>query len=155
MNHRDPMSGPGACTVSCARHRWASWVGQLLAAGILGQTLFFKFSGAEESRHIFQVLGAEPWGRWGTGVAELVAVTFLLWPRWAAVGGLMTVGLMTGAVASHLLRLGLVVRDDGGLLFGLAVTAWLAGALVLWLRRYELPWIGPRLGGVVGAAGRG
>ena len=51
----------------------ASWLCQLTAAAILGQTLFFKFTGAPESRYIFATLGVEPWGRIGTGVLELVA----------------------------------------------------------------------------------
>ena len=40
-----------------------SWLLQLVAAGILLQTLFFKFTGAEESVYIFTTLGVEPWGR--------------------------------------------------------------------------------------------
>ncbi len=47
------------------------WVARILAAIIMAQTLFFKFSGAEESIAIFTKMGVEPWGRYLTGIAEL------------------------------------------------------------------------------------
>jgi hypothetical protein len=121
-----------------------SWALQLVVAGILAQTLFFKFSGSAESVHIFTTLGMEPWGRIGTGIAELVAVLLLLVPRTAALGALLAIGLMCGAILSHLTRLGIVVQDDGGLLFGLALVVLLGSATVLWIRRAELPVVGQR-----------
>ena len=50
-----------------------SWLLQVVVAVILLQTLFFKFTGAAESVYIFSTLGAEPWGRLGSGVVELIA----------------------------------------------------------------------------------
>ncbi len=118
---------------------------RLVAAAILGQTLFFKFSGAAESRWIFETLGAEPWGRLGTGALEAVAVVLLLLPRTAALGALMALGLMAGAIGSHLVVLGVAVQGDGGLLFALAcVTAACAGGVVL-RRRGELRALAARL----------
>lgn len=131
--------------MDCKIHRTVSWTAQILAAAILGQTLFFKFTGAAESRFIFTTLGVEPWGRWLTGILELIAVGLLLTPRAAVLGGVLGAGLMGGAVMSHLTKLGLVVQDDGGLLFGLAVVTLVASALVVWLRRTELPVVGSRL----------
>jgi len=110
------------------------WIPRLLAALILGQTLFFKFSGAAESVAIFEALGAEPWGRWASGILELVAVILLVAPlgaRGLALGGLLVLGLMGGAIGSHLTVLGVEVGGDGGLLFALAVTTFLCGAWVL------------------------
>ncbi len=115
-----------------------SWVLQILAAAILAQTLFFKFTGSEESKFIFSTLGMEPWGRIGTGVAELVAVVLLLVPGTAALGAAMALGLMVGAIGSHLTKLGIVVKGDGGLLFGLAVTVFVSSAAILLLRRAEI-----------------
>jgi hypothetical protein len=111
---------------------------QLTVAAILLQTLFFKFSGAEESVYIFSTLGAEPWGRIGSGVAELVAAVLLLVPATAPVGALLTMGLMAGAIGSHLTVLGIEIRGDGGLLFGLAVTAFVGSAIVLLVRRAQV-----------------
>jgi hypothetical protein len=119
-----------------------SWVMQLVVAVILLQTLFFKFTGAEESVYIFSRLGIEPWGRIGSGVAELVASLMLLYPATAFLGAVLTIGVMTGAIVSHLTVLGIVVKDDGGLLFALAVTAFIASAIVVALRKSQAPIFG-------------
>lgn len=126
-------------------HLIVSWIAQVLGAGIFAQTLFFKFSGAEESVYIFSKLGLEPWGRWGSGFAELICVVLLLIPRTAALGAFGGLMVITGAIASHLTKLGIVVQNDGGLLFALAVTVFFACAAVLFIRRAQLPVIGPRL----------
>ncbi len=126
-----------------------AWSAQIVAAVILGQTLFFKFSGAPESVHIFETLGAEPWGRIASGVVELIAVALLLAPRTAAIGGVLAMGVMAGAIGSHLTQLGVEIvvdgESDGGLLFALALVTFVAGALVAWLRRAQLPLVGARL----------
>ncbi|HET6373296.1 MAG TPA: FAD-dependent oxidoreductase [Candidatus Polarisedimenticolia bacterium] len=124
-----------------------SWLLQLLAAAILFQTLFFKFTAAEESVYIFTTLGMEPWGRIGSGIAELIAVILLLVPSRAVLGAILSMGVMAGAIMSHLTRLGIVVKDDGGLLFSLAVTVFIAGGIITILRRTQIPFVGPRLGG--------
>lgn len=121
-----------------------SWTLQLLVAGIFFQTLFFKFTGAEESVYIFSTLGIEPWGRIASGIAELIVVVLILYPPTASVGALLGLGVISGALISHT-RLGLVVRDDGGLLFALAVTVFAASAAVLYLRRNELTVLAARL----------
>lgn len=120
------------------RARRASWALQLLVAAILGQTLFFKFGGAAESVFIFESLGAEPWGRWLSGLAELAAVLLLLAPGCAALGALLALGILSGALGAHLFVLGIEVQGDGGLLFALALSAAAASAGVLALRRREL-----------------
>ena len=130
---------------ACRIHRTASWIFQIIAAAILFQTLFFKFTGAAESKHIFTVLGVEPWGRIGTGMVELVAGGLLLSGRHVVLGALLSLGLMSGAIFSHLTKLGVVVQDDGGLLFALAVTVFGASAIVVWLRRFQIPYVGPLL----------
>ena len=120
----------------------ASWIFQLIAAAILAQTLFFKFSGAEESKYIFATLGVEPWGRIASGCVELVAVVLLLTPRAVTLGALLASAVMTGAIGSHLTKLGIVVKDDGGLLFALAVVVFLSSVAVLAIRRREIPLLG-------------
>jgi putative oxidoreductase len=115
-----------------------SWTLQALVAGILLQTLFFKFTGAAESVYIFSTLGLEPWGRYASGIAELVAAGLLLVPRTAAVGAVLSIAVISGAIVSHLTVLGIEVMGDGGLLFGLAVVVLIASLGVVWLRRREL-----------------
>jgi hypothetical protein len=103
-----------------------SWVCRITAAVILLQTLFFKFTGAEESVYIFSKIGLEPWGRYGSGVAELIAAVLAL-------------GVISGALASHLTVLGIVVKNDGGLLFGLAVTVFICSLITVFLHRRQIP----------------
>jgi hypothetical protein len=116
-----------------------------VVAGILFQTLFFKFSGAPESVYIFSTLGLEPWGRLGSGVAELLACVLLLVPRTVTLGALLALAVIAGAIASHLTRLGIVVQDDGGLLFALALVVFAGSATVLALRRDEVVFFACRL----------
>jgi putative oxidoreductase len=120
----------------------ASWVLQLVVAGILLQTLFFKFTGAAESVYIFSTLGAEPWGRIGSGVVELIAAILLLVPATSTVGAALALAVITGAIFSHLTVLGIDVQGDGGLLFSLAVTVFVASGLILLLRRADIPFVG-------------
>ena len=116
-----------------------SWILQVLAAGILLQTLLFKFTAAEESVYIFSTLGVEPWGRIGSGLMELVAAILLLRPATAWIGALLSIGLMAGAIASHIAFLGIEVKGDGGLLFALALIVLVSGGIVLFLRRSQIP----------------
>src|SRR5438445_4010152 len=116
-----------------------SWVCRIVAAVILLQTLFFKFTGAEESVYIFTKVGLEPWGRYGSGVAELIAAVLLLTPRFAWAGALLALGVISGALASHLTVLGIVVKDDGGLLFVLALTVFATSAVAAFLHRRQIP----------------
>ena len=119
-----------------------SWVLQVSVAAILLQTLFFKFTGAEESVYIFSTLGLEPFGRYASGVAELVASALLLIPGFAPYGALLSLGIISGALLSHLTILGIEVRGDGGLLFALAVIVFIGSLAILALRWRELPGAG-------------
>ena len=119
--------------------RILSWLCRIVAAVILAQTLFFKFTGAEESIYIFSKVGLEPWGRHASGVAELIAVALLLTPRFAWAGALLALGVISGALVSHLTVLGIVVKDDGGLLFGLAITVFVTSAVITFLHRRQIP----------------
>src|SRR5207247_5256342 len=105
----------------------ASWILRGVAAVILLQTLFFKFTGAKESIYIFSTLGLEPWGRIGSGVAELIASVLLLYPRTVVYGAALSLAVISGAIVSHLTKLGITlpVVDDHGELFALAVVVFL------------------------------
>ena len=127
-----------------------SWALQIIVAAILFQTLFFKFTGAEESKYIFTTLGLEPWGRIASGVVELIAVILLLIPRTVTFGAILALGTIAAAIMSHLTKLGIVVKNsdgtsDGGLLFMLACMVFVGSAIILVLHRREIPLIGYRL----------
>ena len=122
-----------------------SWILRLAAAGILLQTLFFKFTAAPESVYIFTKVGLEPWGRIGSGVVELIAALLILSPRLTWLGSVLAIGVMAGAIVSHLTVLGIEVQGDKGLLFALAVVVLVAAAINLFLHRTEIPIIGRTL----------
>lgn len=114
-----------------------SWAFRIIAALILLQTLYFKFTGHPESVELFSKLGVEPWGRIGTGVIELIASLLLLVPSTVFIGAFVGVGLMAGAIASHLLVIGIVSKGDGGQLFMLAITVLVCCLVILILHRNQ------------------
>jgi hypothetical protein len=124
--------------------RIVSWLCRVTAAVILLQTLFFKFTGAPESVYIFTKVGMEPWGRYGTGVVELAAAVLLLSRCHAWLGALLALGVMGGAIMSHLTVLGIEVQGDHGLLFGLGLIVFCASAVTLFLHRQQIPFLPKR-----------
>ena len=121
-----------------------SWACRIIAAIILLQTLFFKFTAAPESVYIFTQVGAEPWGRLSSGVVELFAAVLLLTPRFVWAGAILALGVMAGAIVSHLTILGIEVQGDKGLLFALALIVFATSAVALFLHRNQIPVIGKR-----------
>jgi len=121
------------------------WICRIAAAVILLQTLFFKFTGAPESVYIFTKVGLEPYGRIGSGIAELTAAVLILIPATTWVGAGLALAVMFGAIFSHLTVLGIEVMGDGGLLFGLALAVAICSAVLLFLQRRRLPLIGAYL----------
>jgi len=122
-----------------------SWILRIIVAIILLQTLFFKFTGAEESKYIFSTLmGPEnEWiGRIGSGVVELLATILILYPTTTWLGALLALGTMSGAIMSHLTQLGIEVKGDGGLLFALAIVVFAASAMLLLIYRKAIPLVG-------------
>ncbi len=114
------------------------WLLRLVAAVIMLQTLYFKFTAQEESVYIFSTLGLEPWGRIGTGVAELIASILILIPRTTVYGAVMGMGIMAGAIFSHVFKLGIVVMNDGGQLFIYALLVFIACAILTILFKNQL-----------------
>jgi hypothetical protein len=115
------------------------WIVKGIAVVILVQTLFFKFTGAEESVYIFQTLGVEPFGRIGSGIVELIASILILIPRTTLLGALMGLGTMAGAILSHLVFLGIEVKNDDGTLFILAIITFLCCSFLVYCNRESIP----------------
>jgi uncharacterized membrane protein YphA (DoxX/SURF4 family) len=107
------------------------WGVRLIAAILMLQTLYFKFTGSEESVYIFSQVGMEPWGRIGVGVLELIASVLLVINATAWLGGVIALGLMGGAIVMHLTILGIEVQGDGGQLFYYALIIAVCSAVVL------------------------
>ncbi|WP_108422853.1 DoxX family protein [Flagellimonas amoyensis] len=112
---------------------------RIVPAIILLQTLYFKFSAAPESVFIFETLGLEPYGRTGLGIVELVTAVLLLVPRTTWIGALLGMGIMAGALFSHITTLGVVVQDDGGTLFMLALITFVCCSALAWVERGQIP----------------
>ncbi|MBK9490119.1 MAG: DoxX family protein [Haliscomenobacter sp.] len=111
----------------------------LIAAIILLQTLFFKFTAHPDSVYIFTQLGMEPYGRIGIGVAELITAILLIVPRTRPYGAVIGLGVISGALFFHLTKLGINVNNDGGKLFGLALATFVCCLGVVFLERKKLP----------------
>ena len=114
------------------------WCLRILAALILLQTLYFKFTAQPESVKLFTVLGMEPWGRIGTGVAELIASILILIPRTTLLGALMGLGLMAGAIFFHLTKLGINFGGDV-ILFAYAVITFICCMILIIIYRKNIP----------------
>ncbi len=127
--------------------KYIIWLLSLYIAFIFIQSLFFKFSGAAETQHIFGVLGKwsgfdwfAQYGAYGVGIAELIA-SLLLFSALRMYGAVMATGIMAGAVFFHLFtplgiempefnEQGKIVGDDGGLLFINACAVLIAAFIV-------------------------
>ncbi|HTQ29365.1 MAG TPA: DoxX family protein [Puia sp.] len=118
------------------------WVLRLLAAVIMLQTLYFKFTAHPQSVHLFTVLGMEPWGRIGTGVLELIASILILYPRTTGYGAVLGLGLMAGALFFHLTKLGIVFDGDAVLFTYALITFVCCAILALLYRKQVLTGIG-------------
>jgi uncharacterized membrane protein YphA (DoxX/SURF4 family) len=114
------------------------WTARIVAALIMLQTLYFKFTGAEESIYIFTQVGMEPWGRFLVGFLELVASVMLLINRSAFHGAILGLGLMAGAIGMHLTMLGIEIMNDGGYLFILALIVAICCSVVILLNRKKI-----------------
>jgi uncharacterized membrane protein YphA (DoxX/SURF4 family) len=115
----------------------AVWILRIIAAIIMLQTLFFKFTASEESAYIFSQLGIEPWGRLATGVMELIASILILIPRTTFFGAVLAIGLMLGAIGAHLVKLGIEVKNDGGQLFIYALIVLVASTILAFIYRQD------------------
>ncbi len=115
----------------------AIWILRLVAAIIMLQTLYFKFTAQEESVQLFTMLGMEPWGRLGTGIVELIASILILYPRTTGFGAALGVGLMSGAIFFHLTVLGIKVGGDY-LLFIYAMVAFISCVILLFIYRDQI-----------------
>lgn len=127
------------------------WIPVILIAIILGGSFPFKFMDAPITVHIFNVVGEflgldffKSVGAYIIGTAEAIAILLVLFPKTRGLGGLLAVGIMSGAIVFHLFSpLGVTVQwqeggqmMEDGTLFYTAVVVWLSG-LFLFLRNKD------------------
>ncbi|MET2985496.1 DoxX family protein [Aureibaculum conchae] len=118
---------------------------RLVVAFILVQTLYFKFSAHPDSVHIFSTLGLEPYGRIGIGILELIAAILLFIPKTVWMGALLSLGIISGAIFSHLTELGIEVNGDGGKVFYMAIIVFVLSAIILLKNRKNIPFINKKV----------
>jgi hypothetical protein len=115
-----------------------SWILRLTVSVIFLQTLYYKFTAHPDSVHIFSALGLEPWGRIGLGFVELITSVLILFNKTKIIGMLTSIGIIVGAVFSHILVLGVNVSNDGGGLFTLAIIVLVASIIFLFVNEKEI-----------------
>ena len=126
--------------------KWFAWVPALYAAQIMLWYEQFKLTGAEGSVMLFNTLadwlwisGYEQPFRLTVAIAELIASVLLINTGSRMYGGLLTLGIMSGAIFFHVVSpLGIDPYNDGGQLFKEACWTWLSAAVILLIYRREL-----------------
>ena len=111
---------------------------RILAAVILFQILFFKFTANKETVYIFSTLGIEPFGRISSAIIELVAVYLLLVARTPLFGTLIALSILTVAILTHLFVLGIEVNGDEGHLFYLALLTFTSCIVLILFERKQI-----------------
>ena len=118
---------------------------RLVIAVILIQTLRFKFTAHPDSVYIFEKAGLGDVGRIGSGILELISAILILIPRTVWLGALLSLGIISGAIVTHITKIGIEVNGDGGRLFFMAILIFVLSAITLWLYQKEIPYVGSKL----------
>jgi uncharacterized membrane protein YphA (DoxX/SURF4 family) len=116
------------------------WLIRITIAGILLQTLRYKFGGLPESIYIFSKIGIEPWGRIGSGIIELIASILILHPKTTGIGALIALLTMLGAIILHVTILGTEIGGSKGL-FYLAIITFTGSAILVWHFREQITFL--------------
>jgi len=110
---------------------------RITIAGILLQTLYFKFTAHPDSVYIFSQLGVEPYGRIGLGIAEVISSILILLSRTKLLGTVLAFFIICGALMAHFLVIGIEIKGDGGGLLTLAFIVLVACIGLFFLHKNE------------------
>ena len=133
-----------------------AWLLALYIAFVFIQSLFFKFSGSEETKIIFNTIGDwmanidllapiatdfKKYGGISTGIAELIASLLILYPTTRYLGSLLSLFIISGAIFFHLatpLGINRIINTagdtDGGTLFIMACGVFLSCIILLFIK---------------------
>jgi putative oxidoreductase len=100
------------------------WILQIGAAGMFLMVGFFKLSGDPRMVALFDAIGLGQWFRYVTGSLEVLGALLLLIPRLSGLGALLLMGVMLGAVPTHLFVVGGSPLSAITLLIVTGVVAW-------------------------------
>ena len=114
-----------------------SFVIRIAISLIYLQTLYFKFTAHPDSVYIFSKLGLEPYGRIGIGMLELIVAILLVLNKTKLLSIIVSLGIITGAIASHLLVIGITIKEDHGGLFTLAIIIFTLNIVLIYLHKTD------------------
>jgi putative oxidoreductase len=100
------------------------WVVQVLGAAMFLMSGLMKLSGSEQMVQMFEAIGVGQWFRYVTGLIEFFSAVLLLVPALSAVGALLLIPTMIGAILTHLFIVGGSPAMPVALLIAMAVVAW-------------------------------
>ena len=100
------------------------WILQIGAAGMFLMVGFFKLTGDPQMVGLFDAIGLGQWFRYVTGSLEVLGAVLLLIPRLSGLGALLLMGVMLGAVPTHLFVVGGSPLQAIILLIVTGVVAW-------------------------------
>ena len=124
----------------------ALWIGQLAVAGVLSMSAFMKFFNYTEegSRALADAMGVGRGVITMIGVVETAALVLILSPRGHAIGALLAVFTMLGALFTHAAKIGWS-GNAAAESWPLAIVVLAVASFVLMVRRKELPIVGEKL----------
>ena len=102
----------------------ALWLTQIALAGMLILAGGLKLAGVPVMVALFDAIGIGQWFRYVTGSIEVVSAVALLVPSWAALGAVLLIPTMVGAVFTHLFIVGGSAVPATVLLIGALAIAW-------------------------------
>ncbi|WP_286829760.1 MULTISPECIES: hypothetical protein [Kordiimonas] len=129
------------------------WILAIAIIGILAPSLLFKFGGAAEPAHIFNVVGEwigldffKSTGQYIIGGVEALICVLMLKPSVRVFGAVLSAGTMAGAIIFHLFSpLGVTVKwmengemQEDGSLFYMACVAFICSLIIMWRRKDQL-----------------
>ncbi len=113
-----------------------SWVLQLALAALFLMAALPKLTGDPMAAAMIEKLGVGSWAGPVIGLSELAAALLLVVPAMIHWGALLSVGILGGAIFSHLTVLGISIGpDDGGAMFGMALVGMVFAGVVVYLRK--------------------
>lgn len=121
---------------------YKTWIFQIISAIIFIVVAVLKLSGHAADVYIFETLGMEPAGRYFIAIVELLAGLLLLTNSLAATGAFIGIGVMLGALITHLTILGFEVNNDGGATMVMLGVVLFSCIVVAYMRRKQIPFIG-------------
>ena len=117
---------------------FTSWALRIITTFIIFQIVYFKLSGDPQCIFVFEIMGMEPYGRFITGLIELVIGVFLLVPSTKLWGIIGAFGVASCCMTAHFTTLGIEINNDGGQLFSMTSSIFVCSIILSALHKDEI-----------------